>query len=186
MDEYSMHSSAGGTGARGQPQESFSGARRIDRRVVVGAACGTIVGLEYDENVSMQLTADCERLLLRTVKGLSQSKPTGTYNVAASSDFEWDREVVKLVSGDTGLILEGRYEFADVHMPCRWISDCCSSDGIIYLNSCRAPSESELQVIQTCLSEVESLRSKEFEGCLRSAGVRAGCEEQADGSQICF
>ena len=186
MDKYSMHSSGGGTNARGQPQDFHSGARRNDGRVAVSAACGTIVGLDLDETVSTQLKADCERLLLRTVKGLSQSKPTETYNVAAPSDFEWDREVVRLVSGDIGLILEGRYQFADVHTPCRWISDCCSIDGIFYLNSCRAPSEGELQVIQTCLSKVESIRSKDFEGCLRSAGVRTGCEEQADGSQICF
>jgi len=106
--------------------------------------------------------------------------------VAAPSDFEWDREIVKLVSGDTGLILEGRYEFEDVHTPCRWVSDCCSTNGVLYLSSCRTPTESELQTIQTCLPKFDSFRSEGFMGCLSASGVSVGCEEQSDGSQICF
>lgn len=187
MDQYSMHSSGGGTNARGQPTDSFSGTRRIDGRIAVGAACGTTVGLEYDKDVETQLMADCERLLLRTVKGLSQSKPTGPYHVSAPSEFDWDKEVVSLVSGDTALILEGRYEFANAHTPCRWISDCCSTEGAIYLSSCRVPSESELQIIQGCLEKVgmKTPRSEKFTDCLRMAKMEIGCEDQSDGSQIC-
>jgi hypothetical protein len=186
MDQYSVHSSGSGTSAGSRPTETFSGTRRIDGRIVVGAACGTTVALEHDKDVETQLMADCERVLLRTVKKLSQAKPTGAYQVAAPSEYDWDEEVVTLVSGDTALVLEGRYAFANAHTPCRWISDCCSTEGAIYLGSCRIPSESELQVIQTCLAEVDSFRSSEFEGCLRSAGVRTGCEVQPDGSYICY
>ena len=188
MDKYSSYSSGSGTSAGGEPQATYSGTMRIDRRVAVGAACGTIIGLEYDESVSTELMADCERSLLRTVKGLSQPRTTGTYTVVAPSEFEWDRQFVTLVSGDNALIIEGRYVFADVHTPCRWISDCCSIDGAVYLNSCRAPSESELHIIQSCLEEVgmETLRSEEFTDCLRMAKMDVGCEDQADGSQVCF
>jgi hypothetical protein len=188
MEKYSSHSSGGGTSAGGQPQATYSGTMRVDRRVAVGAACGTIIGLEYDESASTQLMADCERSLLRTVKGLSQPRMSGPYTVAAPSEFEWDRQFVTLVSGDNALIIEGRYVFADVHMPCRWISDCCSIDGAVYLNSCRAPSERELQIIQSCLEEVgmKTLRSEKFTDCLRTAKMEVGCEDQADGSQVCF
>lgn len=188
MDKYSSHSSGSGTSAGGQPQATYSGTMRINRRVAVGAACGTIIGLEYDESESAQLMADCEQSLLRTVKGLSQSKATGPYTVVAPSEFEWDKQFVTLVSGDNALIVEGRYVFAEVHTPCRWISDCCSGDGVVYLNSCRAPSESELQIIQSCLEEVgmKTLRSEKFTDCLRRGNMEVGCEDQADGSQVCY
>lgn len=186
MEDYSMHSSGGSINVHGQPQDFYSGARRIDGRVAVSAACGTIVGHEPDESVSMQLLADCGQVLLRTVKRLSQPKTAGPYSVAAPSEFEWDEQSVTLVSGDTALIVEGRYMFADSHTPCLWISDCCSIDGIFYLDSCRAPSESELQIIQTCLAKSDSRHSDEFESCLDSSGLKVGCEEQADGSRTCF
>lgn len=188
MDKFSSHSSGGGTSAGGQPQKTYSGTRRIDRRVAVGTACGTIIGLEHDETISTKLATDCAQLLLRTVKRLSQTEAIGPYTVVSPSEFAWDRQFVTLVSGDNALIIEGRYVFADVHTPCRWISDCCSFDGAVYLNSCRAPSESELQIIQSCLEEVgmKTLRSDAFTDCLRNAEMEVGCEVQADGSQVCF
>ena len=186
MKGYSMHSSGGGISNFNLPEEYQTGARRNDGRIRVRAMCGVVFGLQLDETVSTQIKSDCESKLLRTVKRLSQPQGAGPYRVAAPSEFEWEKRFAKLASGDTALVLKGRYTFTEEHVPCLWISDCCSSDGFFYLDSCRAPSEIELRTIQTCLSEVESRRSEEFTDCLRTAGLKAGCEEQADGSRICF
>ena len=186
MSGYSMQGSGAGATSRGQPQATFTGARRVDGRLVLGAACGAVIGLDDNGSTEKQLAADCERALSRSVKSLSQSHPGEPYRVAGASEFQWAREFVRLVSGDNALVITGHYAFAEMRTPCRWISDCCSSEGVIYLGSCRTPSETELQSIQTCLAEVESLRSDEFEDCLRADGVRVGCEQQADGSSICF
>ena len=181
-----MQATGAGTNAQGQDTSFVSGARRIEGRLAVSANCGSVVGVERDSDVDTTLADDCEKLLLRTVKSLSQSTPDQPYLVPAPSDFDWNEKLVTLASSDTALILEGRYEFADVHTPCRWVSDCCSVGGIYYLDSCREPTASELEIVQTCLSKAKSPRSSEFEGCLRSAGVKTGCEVQPDGSKICY
>ncbi len=59
-------------------------------------------------------------------------------------------------------------------------------EGAIYLDSCRVPTDSELQTIDACLAEGRHRGSEEFFGCLRAAGVKIGCEEQADGARICY
>lgn len=186
MEDYSSHISGGGQSNSGLPQEFATGARREDGRIAVRAACGAVINVEIDESVSEQLMSDCERYLLRTVKKLSQAQGDSSYRVAAPSEFEWEKHFASLVSGDSAWVLEGRYTFAEAHTPCLWISDCCSREGGIYLDSCRAPTKPELQVIQTCLHQVESRRSDEFADCLRTSGVNAGCEVQDDGSRICF
>ena len=186
MTGNSMHSSGGGNNDLNMPQEFHTGARRDNGHVAVRAMCGVVFGLQLDESVSTQFKSDCERRLLRTVKRLSQPQGTNAYRVPAPSDFEWERRVARLISGDTALILEGRYIFSEKHVPCLWISDCCSTEGHFYLDSCRAPTESELQIIESCLEEVERLRSEEFTDCLRAASMEVGCEDQADGSRICF
>ncbi len=186
MKGYSMHSSGGVTNDLNLPQEFQTGARRNNGRIAVRIMCGVVFGLQIDETESTQTKSDCQSKLLYTVKKLSQPQGTGPYRVAAPSEFEWERRFAKLVSGDTALVLDGRYTFTEKHVPCLWISDCCSIDGLFYFGSCRAPSENERRIIQTCLSEEETRRSVEFTGCLRRAGVQAGCENQADGSRICY
>ena len=186
MSGYSMQSSSSGATAHGQPQEILTGAHRVDRRLLVGAACGAVIGLDGNKSVEEKLAADCEHSLSRSVKALSQSQAGKPYRVAGSSDFEWARDFVRLVSGDSALVITGHYQFAEVHTPCRWISDCCAGEGVYYLGSCRVLSDAELQSVQACLTQVESHRSDEFQECLRAEGVRAGCERQADGSSICY
>lgn len=186
MKGYSMHSSGGGTNDLNLPQEFQTGARRNNGHVAVRIMCGVVFGLQLDETASTQTKSDCQSKLLYTVKKLSQPQGTGPYRVAAPSEFEWERRFARLISGDTALILEGRYIFSKKHVPCLWISDCCSTEGYFYLDSCRAPTESELQIIESCLEEVERLRSEEFTGCLSAASMEVGCEDQADGSRICF
>jgi len=61
------------------------------------------------------------------------------------------------------------------------------SNGVInYLGSCRILTENELQAIKSCLAEGLPSRSEEYAACLREAGVKVGCDEQADGSRICY
>lgn len=188
MKGYSIHLGGGSTNDLNMPQEVRVGARRDNGHVAVRAMCGVIFGLQLDESVSTQIKSDCEKQLLRTVKKLSQPQGTNAYRVPAPSDFDWERRVSRLISGETALILEGSYTFSEKHAPCMWISDCCSIDGYFYLDSCRAPTESELQVIDSCLEEVgmETLHSEEFADCLRTESIDVGCEDQADGSRICF
>lgn len=184
MEGYSPHSS-GGMANPGDLQQQFeTGARRKDGRVAVRAVCGVVSGPELDEAVSEQLKSGCEERLLRTVKKLSQPEAKGSFRVPGTSEFDWESRFAWLASGDRVLVWEGRYTFTEPHVPCLWISDCCSSEGIFYLGSCRTPTAGELQEIDTCL-EKETIHTDEFVGCLRAAGVRAGCEDQADGSQIC-
>ena len=181
-----MHSSGGGYSDLGKPLRFETGARRVDGRVAVRATCGVIVGVEHDEAMSKQASSDCESRLLRTVMRLSQPLAASPYRVAGPSEFNWESRFAKLVSGDTALIVEGQYTFTEKHVPCRWISDCCSSNGSIYLGSCRVPTKSETRNIDNCLAEVGTHHSEQFIGCLRAAGVKVGCEDQVDGSQICF
>ena len=184
--DYSSHSSGGGSLRSGAPMGFETGARRVDGRVAVRAVCGAVADTGVDDEISGQVRAECEIRLLRTVKLLSQKQASGPYRVAGASEFEWETRLARLVSGESALIVEGRYTFAEKHTPCRWISDCCSIEGHMYLDSCRVPTESELKDIDTCLAKVGMRPSKPFVGCLQDAGVKVGCEEQADGSQICY
>lgn len=161
------------------------GSRRADGAYRVRAVCGSVLSPEHDEAIRGQTRAACESRLMLTVKRLSQERADGSYVVASPAEFTWDSRQTMLVSGDYAFIVEGRYEFSAGHVPCRRISDCCSRDGSLYLDSCRVPTESELKAIDTCLDAVGTRRSEEFDLCLRDAGVRVGCERQNDGSQVC-
>ena len=186
MKGYSMHSGGSGNLDLGMPLQFETGARRVDGRVAVRATCGVVIGVELDNAVSKQARSDCENWLLRTVMRLSQPQLSGPYRVAAPSEFEWESRFANLVSGDSALIVDGRYTFTEKHVPCHWISDCCSSNGSTYLDSCRVPTKSEMQNIDNCLAESGTHRSEKFIGCLREAGVKVGCEDQVDGSQVCY
>jgi hypothetical protein len=186
MEDYSTYSSGGGSIGSELPLSFETGDRRIDGRVAVRAICAVVFGLQLDETASTETKSFCESNLLRTVKKLSQPQAKGPYRVAGPSDFDWEHRTTTLVSGESALVWEGRYAFTEKHVPCQWISDCCSPDGHFYLDSCRAPTKSELGTINTCLAEEGTHHSEKFFECLRTAGVKVGCENQADGSQICY
>ena len=186
MKGYSSHSSGGGTTDSDLPQHFETGERRIDGRVAVRAICGSVVDLPLSKTVSAESKSFCQSKLQRTVKKLSQPQEMGAYRVAGPSEFNWDSQTATLASGDTALVWVGHYTFAEKHVPCLWVSECCSADGYFYLDSCRAPNESELKIIDQCLEEERGSHSEEFLGCLRTAGMKVGCEDQADGSQICY
>lgn len=186
MQGYSMHSSGAGYARIDKAQYYEIGTRRDDGRIAVRAMCGVIYDVPLDEAVSMQVKSDCEGHLLRTVKYLGQQRKISPYRVAGPSEFEWESRFARLVSGHTALVWKGRYTFAEEHTPCRWMSDCCSATGSVYLDSCRVPTEGELRTIETCLAEEETHYSEEFFDCLRTAGVKVGCEEQSDGTRVCY
>ena len=186
MKGYDTHIAGDGEAPDGETLSLNVGARRVDGFVAVRALCGIVIDEQADEPPASQPFSACEPWLLRTVKRLSQSQPPGAYRVPAPSAFAWQQRHVRLVSGHAAQILDGRFTFSEKHTPCRWISDCCSTNGSFYLGSCRTPSEAELNSIEACLADTGSHRSPEFEACLQRAGVKVGCEVQADGSQICY
>ena len=189
MARYQSHTR--GTGSDGERYyKTFSDTHRVDGRVEVIAACGMTGGPvnegSNENSDAATLVTKCEQHLLDTVISLGQSKPGEVYRIAALSDTAWEKNIVTLLSGDTALIVEGRYQFEKPHTPCREISDCCPRDGSYYLNSCRTPTEQELHVIEACLATEDRVASEEFTTCLRSGGVKVGCELQPDGSRICY
>ena len=117
---------------------------------------------------------------------ISQSTATSSYRAAGATEVEWKSKTVVIVSGDSAFVVEGYFTFAAKHKSCRLINDCCSRDGSTYLDSCRVVTEIELQTIMSCLAAGLKLGSDEYFDCLRKADVKVGCEEQADGSRICY
>ena len=77
-------------------------------------------------------------------------------------------------------------QYSELLLMAGCISDCCSIDGSIYLDSCREPDDSEMQVVKFCLAEGLQLGTDEYVECLREDGVNVGCDEQADGSRVCY
>lgn len=187
MDGYATHSAGTGATDAGLPSRYRTGARRVEGRIAVRAVCGAVFDVGgLDRAVSEKIESDCESALMSTVMALSQVQPESPFRVAGPSKFEWQRQFARLVSGDSAFFVQGHYTFAEKHKPCVWISGCCSENGVLYLGSCRTPSEIELQVIQGCLSRLGSSLAEEFTDCLRAEGMKVGCEDQADGSRICY
>ncbi len=187
MKDYSMQS--GGTVSAKFIDGSIhfeTGTRRHGEHLVVRGVCGVVVNGQLDEAISTATMSGCEQTLLRTIMMLSQPQAASPYYAAGATNIEWQSRPTSLATGDIALVVEGRQTLPIGHMPCRWISDCCSSDGSIYLDSCREPDDSEMQVVRFCLAEGLQLRTDEYVECLRDDGVKVGCDEQADGSRICY
>jgi len=187
MGDYQMHSSGDDiSGVLSEPLYIETGTRRQGGQIDVRAVCGVLLGDESNDAVPVMARSACERRMLRTIKLLSQPKDASPYRAAGAGEIEWEDKTVTLVSGDIVLVVEGRYTFPKNHRPCRWMSDCCLGHGPAYLDSCRSPTEREMQAVKTCMAEGLRRRSGEFSGCLRDANVKVGCDEQADGSRICY
>ncbi len=163
-----------------------TGTRRQGEHLVVRGTCGVVVKGQLDEAISTATRSRCEQTLLQTIMMLSQPQSESPYYAAGATSIEWQSRPTSLATGDIALVVEGRQTLPIGHMPCRWISDCCSSDGSIYLDSCREPDDSEMQVVRFCLAEGLQLGTDEYVECLREDGVNVGCDEQADGSRICY
>ncbi len=189
MKDYSTHSSVSGSGIFEHFNGAFvmeTGARRDGEQLVVRAVCGVIVDGQPDNTAPERTRARCEKWILRAIRMLSQPQGTSPYRVAGAAEVEWKSKTATLASGDTAFVMEGHHTFTPNHTPCLWISDCCSSDGKVYLDSCRSPTEVELEAVKSCLAQEKQPRTEEYLGCLRKAEVKVGCDEQADGSRICY
>lgn len=186
MTNYNIHSSGLRPKYLSVPIHAETGTRRSGEQLIMRAVCGVIVGTEADETFLMGVNFECTQNLLRAIMKFSQSQSDGPYRAAGESEIEWQSATVTLVSNDLAFIVDGRYVFPQDHRSCRRMSNCCSEDGSTYLDSCREPTEPELNAIKSCLGRGSRGRSAEYFECLRAHDVKVGCEDQADGSRICY
>ena len=187
MKNYSVHSSMTGSSEYIDGRlDIITGTRRQGEQIAVRAVCGVVLDGQLSETVSMRTRAECEKYMLRTIMKVSQPQSASPYRAAGADEVEWNSKTAVLVSSDIAFIVDGRYTFTQEHTPCLWISGCCSTDGSIYLDSCRVPTEAELQAVKSCLSQGLQPRSEDFFACMREANVKIGCDEQADGSRVCY
>ena len=147
--------------------------------------CGVLLGNDHDEGLQGALQAECERRVLRTIRNLSQQSPDSPFRAAGANALEWVSLQTKLESGDAVQVLEAHYQFPAGHVACRMLPDCCTGN-TFYLESCRDMTERDKEAINACLAQNVKPRSDEFVDCLRSGGVKAGCEDQPDGSRLCY
>lgn len=147
--------------------------------------CGVLLGNGYDEGLQSALQTECERRVLKAIRNLSQQSPDSPYRAAGASALEWVSLQTKLESGEAVQLLEAHYRFPQDHVACRMLPDCCAGD-TYYLESCREMTDRDKDAINACLAQDIKPRSDEFEDCLRSRGVKAGCEDQPDGSRLCY
>jgi hypothetical protein len=186
MTNYNMHSSGLRPEYLNEPIHAETGTRRSGEQLIMRTVCGVIVGADPDETFLMGVKYECTQNLLRAIMKLSQSQSDSPYRAAGTSEIEWQSATVTLASNDFAFIADGRYVFPQDHKSCRRMSNCCSEDGSLFLDSCREPTEPELDAIKSCLGRGLRGRSAEYFECLRAHDVKVGCEEQADGSRICY
>lgn len=187
MKSYRSHS--GRSGGHRDPDKQVEiqiGIRKEDENRIIRALCAMTFDSYPDEVVISEFKSDCETQLLRTIKRISQPEEAGPFRAAGRSEIEWQSRNVVLASADKAIVLDGRHVFESNQTPCQWISGCCSTDGAIYLDSCRTPTEPDKQGISSCLTQGLRPRSEEFLHCLSDQDVMVGCEDQADGSRICY
>jgi len=185
--KYSQHAGGGMNIESSERPVSFTtGAKRRDKSIDMLALCGVIVEGEPDDVLQESLLAGCEERLLRTIKKLSQPAEPGPYRAAGASEIDWQSRVVTLITSDIAFVVEGHHTSNQQFTPCLWIDSCCKTNGALYLDSCREPSEVEWRAIDHCQSMGLGCRSPEYLACLREQGVKAGCELQPDGSRLCY
>ena len=185
--EHSQHS-GGGMGIEGTDRSvAFTtGAKPHEDGIDMHAMCGFIFDGELDDTLHAPLLAACEERLLRTIKKLSQPSEPGPYRAAGASEIKWQSRVVTLITSDIAYVVEGHYLSDQRFTPCVWINDCCATNGALYLDSCREPSDAEWQAIDHCQAKGLGCRSPDYMACLREQGIKAGCEPQPDGSRLCY
>lgn len=157
-----------------------------ERQMGVRGMCGVVIDGQADDAMAETIRLGCEMEVLRTIMKLSQPSAASPFRAAGASEVEWNSRIATISSGDFALVVEGNYSFAKDHTSCLLTNDCCLGDGSIYLDSCRIPTEMELRAVKFCLAAGLRRRSEEYSGCLRDAGVSVGCEDQADGSRMCY
>jgi len=165
---------------------SSIGDSRHSNVMAMRALCGIIVDEGPGPEEVYATKKHCNSRLLRSIKMFGQSDQSSPFRVAGANEIRWREMSAVLKSNDSAYVLEGRYEFPEGHVSCRLQPQCCSSSLSYYLDSCREPKEGEEAVVNACLAEGRKRKTKEYEHCLQSNGVRIGCEAQDDGSRLCY
>ncbi len=150
------------------------------------AICGTELDGEPSDALVGDIRSHCGRLLRRNIVRFAQPDGDSPYRVYGMDETTWTTTRTIVGADLDALLLEGRYLFPSNHTPCRFISDCCSRDGSMYLESCREPSVTEHEAIVVCLERGLRIRTGRFHECLREQDVPVGCELQSDGSSLCY
>ena len=164
----------------------YIGNNRRGSAMAMRAVCGLILLEEPDPGARSALREECQKRFLRSIMINSQPDQNSPFRAAGAREVRWSETYAKLRTGESALVLEARYDFPEGHVSCRLLPHCCSSTGSIYLDSCREPREHEETAVNACLAEGLKRRSTDYEDCLRSRGVKVGCEEQDDGGRLCY
>ncbi len=178
--------SSSGSSSTGTYTDEITGVRREGDTRLFRAVCGVTVNERPVDSFSAETKSHCEKLLLSTMKSMTEPPGGQPFRAGGASQIDWHSELVTLKSGDRALIVEGRSLQPRPGPACRSISDCCATDGVMYLDSCRTPTDSEFAAIADCLADDLQPRTAEFMGCLRAQNVKVGCEDQPDGSRLCY
>lgn len=159
---------------------------RAGNRRTLEAICAAVVNEVIDDASRNELQLACEKRFLHMIAVMSQTDRMSPYRVAGGNELEWRSHYASIASGDLAFVLEGHYRFPAGHYSCRSTNNCCDMDGALYLNSCRTPTADEQKAIDICAAECSCYRSEEYMNCLRDQGVTVGCEDQDDGSRLCY
>ena len=187
MQAYSIVSDGSGQTTQADATYYFqTGFRQVGGQRAVRSVCGIVLNESNNEAEMPDLDSVCEADILNWIRMLGQSTAGSPYRAAGAAAIEWKSSTAYLASGASALIIDGQYTFDKDHQSCRLTNDCCSRHGSAYLESCREPTETELLAISGCLADGLKLPSGEYFECLRNAGIKVGCQNQEDGSRICY
>lgn len=180
-----------GSGGSAIPELSSSmsfevGARKSGQNIIVRAVCGVNYEQELSDELARGAQDECEKTLLRDIRIRSQFTPESPYRAAGANEITWQTTDISLSADSVSLIMDGRYSYPFTQKSCRFMPNCCSYDGAMYLDSCRTPTKEETDAIKSCLNPDIDFRSDDYYQCLKDAGVKAGCETQKDGSRLCY
>lgn len=160
--------------------------RRRDNAMTLRALCGLVVNEEPSADELSAVKRECKTRILRAIMKLSRTDQGSPFRAAGANEIRWGEFSTVLESNDSAFTIEAWYEFPEGHVSCMLLPHCCSRNGSIFLDSCRDLEEYEEAAVNACLAEGRKRRSGEYNDCLRSNGVKVGCETQADGSRLCY
>lgn len=167
----------------------FHASRILRPGIELFQVCGTVVDGDSDPALPEALQAACEAHFLVYMKRFMEPAERGPYRVPAISEVTWQEQFVTLSTNQMALFVEGRYSNPDQPAPCIRTADCCNVEALNYLDSCFAPDDNAWGAIAQCEQLGLSSSTDQDSGwqqCLRSFGVKVGCEYQPDGSRICY
>ncbi len=159
---------------------------RTDNGALMETICAVVVTGLIDNDSRDTLEQECTGYFLHLIAKMSQPDRTSPFRAAGRNELEWQSRYASIASGDMVFVLTGRYRFPIGHRSCRLINNCCASSGRDFLYSCRTLSAEEEQAMNNCIGEYFYVSTEQYLNCLQHQGVKFGCEDQDDGSRICY